>query len=90
MDFFTIYLLLINALALVLMLVDKIKAKNNLWRIPERTLVLSAALGGSVGALIGMYLFRHKTKHPKFTIGIPAILVAQIFLGIWIFSRFGA
>ena len=90
MDFFTIYLLLINALALVLMLVDKIKAKNNLWRIPERTLVLSAALGGSVGALIGMYLFRHKTRHPKFTIGIPAILVAQIFLGIWIFSRFGA
>ena len=90
MDFFTIYLLLINALALVLMLVDKIKAKNNLWRIPERTLMLSAALGGSVGALIGMYLFRHKTKHPKFTIGIPAILVAQIFLGIWIFSRFGA
>lgn len=90
MDFFTIYLLLINALALVLMLVDKIKAKNNLWRIPERTLMLSAALGGSVGALIGMYLFRHKTRHPKFTIGIPAILVAQIFLGIWIFSRFGA
>lgn len=90
MDFFTIYLLLINALALVLMLVDKIKAKNNLWRIPERTLMLSAALGGSLGALIGMYLFRHKTRHPKFTIGIPAILVAQIFLGIWIFSRFGA
>ena len=90
MDIFTIYLLLINALALVLMLVDKIKAKNNLWRIPERTLMLSAALGGSVGALIGMYLFRHKTRHPKFTIGIPAILVAQIFLGIWIFSRFGA
>ena len=90
MDFFTIYLLLINALALVLMLVDKIKAKNNLWRIPERTLMLSAALGGSVGALIGMYLFRHKTRHPKFIIGIPATLVAQIFLGIWIFSRFGA
>lgn len=90
MDFFTIYLLLINALALVLMLVDKIKAKNNLWRIPERTLMLSAALGGSLGALIGMYLFRHKTRHPKFTIGIPAILVVQIFLGFYFFSRFGA
>ena len=85
-----LYLLIINAAGLLLMLVDKIKAKNNLWRIPERTLMLSAALGGSLGALIGMYLFRHKTRHPKFTIGIPAILVAQIFLGIWIFSRFGA
>ena len=90
MDFFTIYLLLINALALVLMLADKIKAKNNLWRIPERTLMLSAALGGSVGALIGMFLFRHKTRHPKFTVGIPAILVVQLFIGFWIFSRFGA
>ena len=90
MDFLTIYLLLINASALVLMLADKIKAQNNLWRISERTLMLTAALGGSVGALIGMYLFRHKTKHPKFTVGIPAILVAQIFLAFWIFSRFGA
>lgn len=90
MDFLTIYLLLINALAFVLMLVDKRKARNNLWRISERTLMLTAALGGSVGALIGMYLFRHKTKHPKFTVGIPAILVVQIFIGFWIFSRFGA
>ena len=90
MDVLKLYLLLINALALVLMLVDKLKAKNNLWRIPERTLMLTAALGGSVGALIGMYLFRHKTKHPKFTVGIPAILVVQIFLAFWFFSRFGA
>ena len=90
MDFLTIYLLLINAAALVLMLVDKIKAKNNLWRISERTLMLTAGLGGSVGALIGMYLFRHKTKHPKFTVGIPSILVVQIFIGFWFFSRFGA
>ena len=60
MKYFLLYLLLINAAAFLLMLVDKIKAKNNLWRIPERTLMLSAALGGSVGALIGMYLFRHK------------------------------
>lgn len=90
MDVLKLYLLLINALALVLMLVDKRKARNNLWRIPERTLMLTAALGGSVGALIGMYLFRHKTKHPKFTVGIPAILVVQIFICFWIFSRFGA
>lgn len=85
MRIFLFYLLLINAAAFALMLVDKIKARNNFWRIPERTLMLTAALGGSVGALLGMYLFRHKTRHLKFTLGIPAILVAQIFLWFWFF-----
>lgn len=85
MRLFLWYLLLINAAAFVLMLADKLKARNNRWRIPERTLMLSALLGGSVGALAGMYLFRHKTKHPKFTIGIPAILIAEVLLAIWIF-----
>ena len=60
------------------MLVDKIKAKKNLWRIKESTLILSAVLGGSIGALAGMYTFRHKTLHHKFTIGIPAILILQV------------
>ena len=90
MRFFLFYLLLINAAAFVLMLADKQKARKNRWRIPERTLMLSALLGGSIGALAGMYLFRHKTRHAKFTLGIPAILIAQVFLGFWIFSRFGA
>ena len=72
------YLLIINAAAFLLMLVDKLKAKRGLWRIPEATLMWSAALGGSIGALLGMNLFRHKTKHPKFTIGIPLILAAQV------------
>ena len=79
-----IYLLLINAAAFGLMLADKQKAKKKLWRIPEATLMLSAALGGSVGALAGMYTFRHKTKHPKFTIGVPAILAVEIALAIWL------
>ena len=74
------YLILINALGFLLMLVDKFKAKTNLWRIPEATLMLVAALGGSIGSLAGMYLVRHKTKHPKFSIGIPVILVLQILL----------
>lgn len=87
---FLLYLLLINAAAFVLMLVDKEKARNHRWRISERTLIGSAALGGSIGALAGMYLLRHKTRHLKFTLGIPAILIAQIFLGFWFFSRFGA
>ena len=90
MKYFLWYLLLINAAAFVLMLVDKRKAIKNRWRIPERTLILSAALGGSIGALLGMYTFRHKTKHLKFTLGIPAILIAQISLAIWIFQKIGA
>ena len=82
-----LYLLIINAVAFVLMLVDKYKARKNLWRIPEATLMTSAALGGSIGALLGMYTFRHKTKHPKFTVGIPLILAAQIALCILIFVK---
>ena len=72
------YLLIINALGFILMLVDKIKAKKNLWRIPEATLFLVAAIGGSIGSLFGMYTFRHKTKHIKFIVGMPLILAAQI------------
>lgn len=78
MKLFQIYLLLINALAFLLMLIDKYKAQKNLWRIRESTLLLIAAIGGSIGALAGMYTFRHKTKHLKFTLGIPVILVLQI------------
>ena len=78
MKLFQIYLLLINALTFLLMLIDKYKAKKNLWRIRESTLLLIAVIGGSIGALAGMYTFRHKTKHLKFTLGIPVILVLQI------------
>ena len=76
------YLTIINAIAFALMLADKARARKNLWRIPERTLFTAAILGGSVGSLIGMYLARHKTKHPKFVIGIPLILAAQIALAV--------
>ena len=62
------------------MLVDKYKAKKKLWRIPEATLMGVAAMGGSIGSLIGMYTVRHKTKHLKFTIGIPLILAVQVVL----------
>ena len=73
-----VYLLLVNAAGFLLMLVDKIKAKKNLWRIPEATLIGVAAIGGSIGAIAGMNLFRHKTKHAKFYIGLPVILALQI------------
>lgn len=80
-----LYLLIINALGFLLMLVDKYKAKKNLWRIPEATLLGVAAIGGSVGSLIGMYTVRHKTKHLKFTLGVPLILAVQVVLVIWVF-----
>ena len=71
------YLLIVNAVALVLMLVDKHKAKKKQWRIPEATLLTFAALGGSIGILMGMYIFRHKTMHNKFTMGVPTIVLLQ-------------
>lgn len=80
------YLLIINAVGFILMLVDKFKAKKNLWRIPEATLFLVAAIGGSIGCLIGMYTVRHKTKHIQFVFGMPLILAVQIVLAILIFG----
>ena len=81
-----VYLIIINAAAFLLMLIDKQKAKRSAWRIPEATLMGVAALGGSIGAIAGMYVFRHKTRHVKFFLGLPAILIIQIALGIWIGS----
>lgn len=68
----------INLLAFTAMGADKRRARKGKWRIPERTLFVLALLGGSVGALAGMYIFRHKTKYRKFVVGIPAILVLQL------------
>ena len=82
-----LYLLIINALGVALMLADKWKARKNLWRIPEATLMAVAALGGSVGSLLGMYAVRHKTKHLKFTVGIPLILGLQLLLAVFLLTR---
>lgn len=81
-----LYLLIVNAVAFILMLVDKIKAKKNLWRIPEATLFLVAAIGGSIGSMLGMYTFRHKTKHIKFIVGMPLILAVQIIITILVYA----
>jgi uncharacterized membrane protein YsdA (DUF1294 family) len=63
---------------------DKARAKKNQWRIRENTLFLIALLGGSVGSMLGMYTFRHKTKHKSFVYGMPAILMLQVILGVLI------
>lgn len=78
-----IYLAVINAVTFLLYGIDKLKAKKNAWRIKESTLLLAALIGGSVGALAGMYTFRHKTKHLRFKIGVPLILVCHIAIAIW-------
>ena len=80
MDAIHAYLLLINALAFLLMLADKHKARKKAWRIPEATLLTVAALGGSLGATIGMHLFRHNTRKLKFSLGLPLMLIAHILL----------
>ena len=74
------YLLIINAFTLLIMLADKRKAQKGAWRIPERVLLGLALAGGSLGGVMGMRLFRHKTQHPKFALGLPLLLVMHIFL----------
>ena len=76
----TIYLLLVNAAAFLAFGEDKRRAKRREWRIPEATLMGLAAAGGSLGALAGMRFFHNKTRHRKFTAGVPALLIAQIAL----------
>jgi len=83
------WLLATNAFGFIQMCVDKHRAQKNKWRIPERRLFLVAVLGGSIGSILGMQVFRHKTKHKSFAIGMPAILVAQVVLAgaVWYLVR---
>lgn len=85
-----VYVCIINIIAFFLMGIDKAKSKKHAFRIPEKTLFLSAILGGSVGAILGMQTFRHKTKHWYFQYGMPAILALQlIILGILLYITLG-
>lgn len=75
-----VYLLAINLVSFIVMGIDKKKAQKRAWRIPESTLFVLAIIGGSIGSVIGMQLFRHKTRHWYFVYGMPAILILQILL----------
>lgn len=79
-DFLYLYVAAVNVVTFFIYGLDKSKAKAGRWRIPEVNLIFLAVLGGSVGALAGMRFFHHKTRKPKFYIGIPAILLIQIIL----------
>ena len=81
------YLLIINVFAFVFYGLDKLKAKRNARRISERALLLLALVGGSVGAWLGMQVWRHKTKHAMFSIGVPVMLLLQAALYWWITVR---
>lgn len=74
------YVLAINLIAFLAYGIDKLKAKKNMWRIPEATLIWMAVVGGSIGAILGMKVWHHKTLHKKFKFGIPAIIIIQIAL----------
>lgn len=75
-----LYMLFINVVALIMYGVDKYKAVHSAWRISERVLLLVALIGGAMGAMIGMYLFCHKTRHARFVVLVPLFLVAQLYL----------
>ncbi len=78
------YFVTVNIFGFLFMGLDKWKAKKRSWRIPEATLFIIAVIGGALGSVIGMYLFRHKTRHWYFVYGMPAILVIHILLMLFV------
>ena len=80
-----IYLVIINLLTFLIMWWDKHEAKLGDWRVSEKFLFLLVLLGGGIGGIAGMYVFRHKTKKLKFTIGFPTILITEIVLSVYFF-----
>jgi uncharacterized membrane protein YsdA (DUF1294 family) len=84
LSYIAVYLVFMNLAGFCFMAIDKRKARRNKWRIPEATLFLFALFGGSLGCLLGMHIFHHKTQKPRFYIGIPVILVVQLLAVIYL------
>ena len=82
LKFLLIYIIIMNVVGFFIMGIDKRKAEKHAWRISEKTLFLVSLIGGSIGTLLGMYVFRHKTKHWYFVIGMPLILIIHIILAV--------
>ena len=82
-----VWLIAVNFVTFALYGIDKSSAKRRRRRIPEKTLLLLPLLGGSLGGLLGMYAFHHKTKHWYFRVGLPLMLLAQAALLVWLFTR---
>lgn len=90
MPMWLIYLITVNALGFAFMHADKQKARKGAWRIPEKVLLSIALIGSSMGCISGMRLFRHKTRHPLFSVGLPVILSIQIIGVIFVYCLFFA
>ena len=83
----TYYVLILNFVTMLVYGIDKFKATKGKWRIPESTLLLLAVLGGSIGAWLGMRVWRHKTQHKKFKYGIPVIFILQVAFCFYLLYR---
>lgn len=87
-ELFIYYIIAINIITFIVYGIDKLKAKKGWWRIPEATLLMLAAIGGSIGAFCGIMLFRHKTKHLKFILGVPLIFILQFALLVYVYVKY--
>lgn len=87
-ELFIYYIIAINIITFIVCGVDKLKAKKGWWRIPEATLLMLAVIGGSIGAWCGMMLFGHKTKHWKFKLGVPVIILLQFALLVYVYVKY--
>lgn len=87
-ELFIYYIIAINIITFIVYGIDKLKAKKGWWRISEVTLLMLAAIGGSIGAWGGMMLFRHKTKHWKFKLGVPMIFLLQFTLLVYVYVKY--
>lgn len=85
MKFIILYIIILNLTLFILMGIDKRRAKLNKWRISEKSLFLFSLFGGSIGGIIGIYTFKHKTRHLNFTLGFPIILILQLII-LYIFT----
>lgn len=84
---FVVYILMMNLIGFFIMLIDKKRAQQHQYRIPEKTLWFVALIGGSIGTTLGMEAFRHKTKHLAFKWGFPVVAILQIFLYVYFFIK---
>lgn len=84
MKWFVLYIVAVNLFGFIQMGMDKRRARRHAWRISEAQLFGAALLGGSIGSILGMYVFRHKTKHWYFVCGMPVILILQIIIAIYV------
>lgn len=84
LKYLALYLLFINVISIILCMTDKLKSKLDGWRIPEKTLFIASLIGGSVGMYATMCLIRHKTKHKRFMIGLPVIILVQCAILLWL------